>query len=192
MKIFLVALTAVGILAIAGSGSALAQGKAQGVRSKAIPARIAILNVNLLMRHSKAGKSIRKQLDARRKALRKEAGKEEKKMRAARNELRLQRSLLSPEAMREREKKFKDKLGQIQRKFNTRKRNLEKSLAAARKELDQNLKTVLDGVVAEMGIDLILNRRHTIFTRKEFEITAIVRKRLDARIKKVTLKKPGK
>ncbi len=192
MKKFLVALAAVGILAITDPGTALAQGKAQGPHSKAIPARIAVFNVSVIIRRSKAGKSILRQLDARRKAARKEAGKEEKKLRAARNELRLQRSLLSPEAMRAREKKYKDRVVQIQRKFNARKRDLEKSLAAARKVLDANLKEVLDSVVAEMGIDVILDGRQTIFFRREFEITAIVMKRLDARLKKVTLKKPGK
>ena len=192
MKIFLLVSTVLGILAISGSGPALAQGKNQGARVKIVPARVAVLNINIIMQRSKAGKSIRNQLDAKRKALRNEAGKEEKKLRVARNELRLQRSLLSPEAMREREKKFKDRLTQIQRKFNIRKRNLEKSLAAARKELNENLKVVLDRVVGEMGIDLILDRRQTIFTRDEFEITSIVMNRLDRRITKINLKKPGK
>ncbi len=192
MRIFLLLSTVLGILAISGSGPGLAQGKNPGARVKMVPARVAVLNINIIMRRSKAGKSIQNQLDTKRKALRKEAGKEEKKLRVARNELRLQRSLLSPEAMREREKKFKDRLTQIQRKFNIRKRNLEKSLAAARKELNENLKVVLDRVVGQMGIDIILDRRQTIFTRDEFEITAIVMKRLDKRLTKITLPKPEK
>jgi Skp family chaperone for outer membrane proteins len=193
MKIISVSVLALAMLAFTIPGPAAAQSKGKkAARSKAVPAKVAILDIERIKRKSLAGKSIRKQVDVKRKALLKEAGREQKKLRAAENELRMQRSLLSPEALRDREKKFKDRIIRFQRAINARKKNLEKSLFAAQRVLDKNLKVVLERIVKEMKIDLILGAREVLYVRQSFDITIITMKRLDARLKKVTLRKPKK
>lgn len=153
--------------------------------------RIAVLDLDKVRNEAAAGQSIRKQFDAYRKALQKEAEEEQKKLRAARDKLRMQQSLLAPEAMREQERKFKAQLAETQRRFEGRKQALEKSYAEALKVFDENLKSVLEGLIKEMKLDLIVNKRMAaVYTDPNLEITDETLKRLDARIKKVTVKKP--
>jgi Skp family chaperone for outer membrane proteins len=155
--------------------------------------KIAVLDLLAIRLRSEAGKSISKQLGAFRKALQKDAEGEQQKLRTAQNELRLQRSLLSPEAMQARERRFRDDVAATQRSFQARKNALEKSRADANKIFEDHLTEVLKIFRKERKIDVIFKKRPAIiYAETPVDITEDVLKRLDARIKHIPVKKPGK
>ena len=176
------------LLVALASSTAEAQGRAGGADLNGI----AVVDLERIKTQSLAGKSIKQQIDAQRKVFLKEASEEEKKIRAARNQLGMQRSLLSPEAMRDREKKYKERVLQVQRKINQQKRELDKALIQASRELNKNLWAVVERIVKERKLKLILRQRQLFFSSPSLDITPVVIKRLDARVKKIVLKKPGK
>jgi Skp family chaperone for outer membrane proteins len=165
----------------------LSRGEAQAAQ------KIAVLDLRVIWRNSLAGKSIADQLNVYRKAFQKKADAQTKKLKTSENELRLQRSLLSPEAMKARERKFKDEVAAVQRQLQARRKALDKSRAEAFKIFEKNFTEVLKKLRAEKKIDIIIKKRPSIiYMEPSVNITGEVLKRLDVRIKKITVKNPGK
>ena len=155
--------------------------------------KMAVLDLVAIRLHSLAGKSITGQFRAYRKAFQKDADAQQKRLQAARNELRLQRSLLSPEAMQIRERKFTDEVAAVQRRFQARKKSLDKSRAEALKVFEKNLKEVLKKLRADRKIDVIIKKRPSvIYADPSVDITGEVLKRMNARLKKIAVKTPEK
>ena len=155
--------------------------------------KIAVLDLGVIWRNSLAGKSITEQLTVYRKAFQKAAEAQQKRLKAAENELRLQRSLLSPEAMKARELKFKDEVAAVQRRLQARRKALDKSRVEALNILNKNFTEVLKKLRAEKKFDIIIkNRPSIIYAHPSVNITDEVLKRVNVRIKKITVKNPGK
>ena len=155
--------------------------------------KIAVLDLGAIRLHSLAGKSITGQLKSYRKAFQKDAEAQQKRLKASQNELRLQRSLLSPEAMQARQRKFKDEVAVVQRQFQARKKALNKSRVEALKVFEKNLTEVLKKLRADRKIDVIIKKRPSvIYANPSADITGEVLKRIDARLKKIAVKTPGK
>lgn len=163
-------------------------------RSEAQAAQnIAVLDLVAIRLRSLAGKSITGQLSAYRRAFQKEAERQQKRLKAAQNELRLQRSLLSPEAMQERQRKFNEEVAAVQRQFQARKKALNKSRVEALKIFEKILTEVLKKLRADRKIDVIIKKRPSIiFADPTVDITSEVLKRINARLKKIAVKTPGK
>lgn len=163
-------------------------------RSEAQAAQnIAVLDLVAIRLRSLAGKSITGQLSAYRKAFQKEAETQQKRLKAAQNELRLQRSLLSPEAMQARQRKFNEEVAAVQRQFQARKKALNKSRVEALKVFEKILTEVLKKLRADRKIDVIIKKRPSIiFADPTVDITSEVLKRINARLKKIAVKTPGK
>ncbi len=155
--------------------------------------KMAVLDLVAIERKSLAGKSITAQFRAYSKAFRKEADVQHKRLQAARNELRLQRSLLSPEAMQIRERKFRDEVAAVQRRFQARQKALAKSRVEAFKLFKKNLAAVLKKLRAERKIDVILTIRPSVlYVDPRLNITGEVLKRMNARLKKIAVTTPEK
>jgi Skp family chaperone for outer membrane proteins len=156
-------------------------------------AKVAVLDSILVRVKSKAGQSISKQLTTFRKVLQKDAEAQQNKLRAARNELRLQRSLLSPEAMQARERKFEDDFKAAQRQFQEKKKALDQSRVDATRAFEEHLTEVLKALQKERKYDVILDKRPSvIFVAPEVNITQDVITRIDKRVQHISVKKPGK
>jgi len=186
MKFLVSLMVALGLLA----GTALVPSPAAAQGQGTV--KIAVLDTILVRVQSKAGKSINKQLTTYRKALQKDAEAQQNKLRAARNELRLQRSLLSPEAMQARERKFEDDFKAAQRRFQLQKKALDQSRLDASKAFDEHLTVVLKALQKERNYDLILDKRPSVvFVATDVNITKEVLDRLDKRVQHISVKKPG-
>jgi len=155
--------------------------------------KIAVLDLVAIQHRSLAGKSITEQLTVYRKAFQKDADAQHKRLKAAQSELRLQRSLLSPEAIQARERKFKDEVAAVQRRFQARKKALNKSRVEALKVFEENLTEVLKKLRADRKIDVIIKKRPSvIYVDASVNITGEVLKRINVRLKKIAVKNPGK
>ena len=103
------------------------------------PAVAAVIDYQRILRDAAAARSIREQIEARRKAYQEEISKEEQRLHEIDKEFAKQRSVLSPEDFAEKRREFEQDVAEVQRKVQERRRELDRLSAAALNEVKQAL-----------------------------------------------------
>jgi Skp family chaperone for outer membrane proteins len=186
-----VAIAAAGGIAI-HSHSAIAQtatqAPAQGAAATSkVPVVVGILDMQTILKQSKAGKSLDAVKAAKSKAMNAEMGKTEQTLRSNRQKLDQARSSMS-------QADYEAKRAEIDKQFDA----LRKTVIAKRKELVQihnagieQIFDVLDGVIRDIagkrGITLIINRSFVVMSEQSWDITKEALAGLDAKLPKVKL-----
>lgn len=186
-----VAITAAGGIAI-HSHSAVAQtatqAPAQGAAAVSkVPVVVGILDMQTILKQSKAGKSLDAVKAAKSKTMNAEMGKTEQTLRSNRQKLDQARSSMS-------QADYEAKRAEIDKQFDA----LRKTVIAKRKELVQihnagieQIFNVLDGVIRDIagkrGITLIINRSFVVMSEQSWDITKEALAGLDAKLPKVKL-----
>jgi outer membrane protein len=153
---------------------------------------VAVMDVQRLLHESSAGKSVQKQLEAQRNTYSQELTKQEKDLRAAEQELNRQRTLISPEAFNGRRRQFEQKVGNLQREAQNRKREFDKMQGAAIRTMEASITEIVQVIASERKLSLILPKNATILHVPELEITEEVMKRLNAKLPSVKVQPPAK
>lgn len=165
---------------------AVPQANAQS-KFKAPAPKIAVADIQTIMREAVSAKSAREQMDA---IARKEQAQflaEEKKLRARDLELVQQRALLTPEVFAQRQRALQSDVGRLQ----NRTRNL-------RLALDQGFKRTMDQInlvlfdelrklSTEFDLNLILPRSQIVIAVDGFDITKPALERLNKRLPSIVL-----
>lgn len=146
---------------------------------------VAVIDVQRLQREAAASKSVKAQIEKQYAVHQQEITKQENEVRSAEQELTRQRTLISPEAFAERRRQFEQKVANLQRDVQNRKREMDKSQLAAQRIIEQALAGVVEQIVTERKLTLVLRRDQTVFAAPEFEITDEVLKRLNAKLPSV-------
>ena len=155
-------------------------------------AKIAVIDINLIIRDALAFNSIREQIGKFRKVFQAEIQKEEEALRNANQELARQKSLLSAEAFTEKRRDFEKRVAGVQRLVQERKQNLDRSQGAAMGEIQKRLNEIVTAFALEQDISLILRKDQTILAAKELRATKIVLDRLNAAMPTVKVVAPAK
>lgn len=176
-------------LALAVVALAIAVGvRPASAQSGDIPeVRIGVVDVQRIMRESKAGKSLQEQLGTVSRGYREDIGRKEKELSDAREELKRQRALLSADAFARKREEFEARVAEVQRSTQERKRQLERANARAQAEIDKAFLTILGGIAQERGLTMVVPRRTLILVDDRMDITAEVIKRLDEQVPQVKL-----
>jgi outer membrane protein len=94
-----------------------------GAAAQKLPATVAaVIDYQRILRDAAAARSIREQIETRRKAYQEEISKEEQRLHAADKEFAKQRSVLSPEAFAEKRRDFEQDVAEVQRMVQERRR----------------------------------------------------------------------
>lgn len=152
-----------------------------------VPVVVGILDMQTILKQSKAGKSLDAIKAAKSKAMNAEMGKTEQTLRSNRQKLDQARSSMS-------QADYEAKRTEIDKQFDA----LRKTVIAKRKELVQihnagieQIFNVLDGVIrdiaAKRGITLIINRSFVVMSEQTWDITKEALTGLDAKLPKVKL-----
>lgn len=194
MRTLIIALAvaiAAGGIAIHGHPAAAqtaTQAPAQGAAAPSkVPVVVGILDMQTILKQSKAGKSLDAIKAAKSKAMNAEMGKTEQTLRSNRQKLDQARSSMS-------QADYEAKRAEIDKQFDA----LRKTVIAKRKELVQihnagieQIFNVLDGVIrdiaAKRGITLIINRSFVVMSEQSWDITKEALTGLDAKLPKVKL-----
>lgn len=185
MKKILSLLALMGLLFMAPVHGAFAQETASGIK-------IAVIDINIILRNAAAFKSIRQQIGAYRDKFQAEIQKEEETLRNANQELARQRTLLSADAFADKRREFEAKVVTVQRLVQQRKQNLDKSQAKAMGQIQEVLNVIVTEISKEQNISLILRQDQTILANSALQITKAVLARLDAKMPSVTVADPSK
>ncbi|MFB3134470.1 MAG: OmpH family outer membrane protein [Rhodospirillales bacterium] len=152
---------------------------------------MAVIDTAVIRVNSKAFKDIRAQITKYHKAIRADIQKEEEELRGANEELARKRAILAPETFAEERRQFEERLVQVQRTIQKRKKDLERVAAEAVKKVEAVLNKIITDVAKEQSLGLILRKNQTVLVAKELDITPYVLKRLDTALPALKVSDPG-
>ena len=171
--------TALGALALAMFGLVASQ-SVTAAQGKKLPApSIAVIDMNQVLRESKVGQDINRQLEPYARGLQDEVNKGQEQFRREEEELRRQQGVLAPDAFAQKSKQFQDRWNEVNRQIQGRKQGFERSQNAASLEVRKQLRVVVDGLMRELGVNLVLEKATVIHSLESLEITRQVVQRLD-------------
>ncbi|MGQ0674934.1 MAG: OmpH family outer membrane protein [Rhodospirillales bacterium] len=150
---------------------------------------VAVVDIDRIRESSNASKSVRDQLEKHRGAFQDEISKQENELRNAEQELNKQRTVLSPEAFNQRRLQFEQRVSEVQRQVQARRRQLESAMATSMTEVNRAVVDAVQEVATAHGANLVLPKSQIILVDKAMEVTeevlVMVNKKLPA--VKVTL-----
>jgi outer membrane protein len=151
-----------------------------------LPATVAaVIDYQRILQEATSARSIREQIESRRKSYQEEIGQEEQRLRAADQAFAKQRSLLTPEALAEKRREFEKEVVEVQRMVQERRRKLDKASALALNEVKQSLIQIVTGIAEERGFNLVLPSSEVLFFARSIDLTEEVLAQLDARLPNV-------
>src|SRR5918994_1267822 len=160
----------------------------QDAAAQKLPTTIAaVIDYQRILRDAAAARSIREQIEARRKTYQEEISKEEQRLHEADKEFAKQRSVLSPEAFAERRREFEQDVTEVQRKVQERRRELDRMSAAALNQVKEALIEIVTSIAEERGFNLVLPSSEVLFFSRSLDLTEEVLAKLDARLPQVQL-----
>ena len=152
---------------------------------------MAVIDTAVIRVNSKAFKDIRAQITEYHKAIRADIQKEEEALRGANEELARKRAILAPETFAEERRQFEERLLQVQRTVQKRKKGLERVGFEALKKVEAVLNKIITEVAKEQSLGLILRKNQTVLVANELDITPHVLKRLDTALPSLKVSDPG-
>lgn len=151
------------------------------------PTTVAVVDVQKLMKDSKAGMDIQQQLETHKTKFLTEIGKQEQKLRDDEKALSGKRSSMAPEEFAKEAKKFEGELTESRRMAQERKKALEDAASKSMGKLRDEILKIVQQIADERKFSLVINRQNVIISGKDMDITEETLARLDKAISKVAL-----
>lgn len=143
---------------------------------------IAVVDLQYLVSNSKAGTSIRNQLDKQRDTYRVQIEKQENDLRKAEKELADQQGKLSKEEFEKKRKTFQDQVIAAQRAVQERRMSFDKAYASAMEKLREHIVKIVADMAGKKHISLVLNRQEVVLVDAKMDVTEEVLKALNAKV----------
>ena len=150
-------------------------------------AMIGIVDVEKILRDSKASQSIRPTINEMRKDFQKQVSEHEQKLRRAEQELNRQRAILAPEAFAKKRRTFSEQARKAQTRVQERRRDLDKAFNDTKNKILQNLIIVAQELSTEKKLNVLLEKRKVFISAKKLDLTSDIIKRLNKRLPKVSI-----
>jgi len=151
------------------------------------PTVVAVVDLQHLMRESKAGKTIETQMEGLRQTFTDSIALQESELRQEEKDLQEQAALLAPDVLTERRRQFEEKVVNLQRDVRTQQQGLEQTYAGGVSQVRQVIIDILTKMVEERGIDLVMPQTAVLVGTRTLDITDDVLSRLDQQLPSVTL-----
>jgi Skp family chaperone for outer membrane proteins len=132
---------------------------------------VGVLSVPDVMRASGAFQQADKEFLARRQKLNEDAQKEQVTLRDLGQQLANERSKLTPEQIRAREKDLQDRITESRRTFGERNRIIQEASQYVMAQIDRAVELVTQQVAISHGINIVLNRAQILGTTNDFDLT---------------------
>lgn len=151
-----------------------------------LPATVAaVVDYQRVLQEAAASKSIAEQMDVRRKAYHEEISKQEQRLYEAERELTKQRSVLSEEAVSEKQKELEAEVQAVRELTNKRRQQLEQISAEAVSKVERAMFEVLTSIAEERGLNVVLPTSQVLFFSRQIDLTDEVLAQLDAVLSEV-------
>ncbi len=176
MKKIIVLLLAVFLL------SPVMAGATEPSTSSEKPLKIAVVDLQAVLKDSKAGKNIQDQLDKMRKSFQDEFTKQEEKLRGQDQELSKQRASISADEFTKKRREFEKSVATAQRSAQDKRKQLESAMGKATQELQGKIFQIVGKIAEDKGVTLVLTRSQVFLAQRTADITKDVIANLDAQV----------
>jgi outer membrane protein len=188
---------AAGAFAIAASlfaGSAMAQPKPAAPGAGTPVPKILVVNRDLILRLSKVGQDIVRQVNGYTVAAEKEFKGQGDQLRKDGEALQQQLAILAPDVKAKKIADFQNRERSLQAKVEARQQQIQGGVIQARQQMEVALGPILQGIMAERGANLLLDRGAIVMGTGDFDVTRLAVQRLDQKMStvKVNLVTPPK
>jgi Skp family chaperone for outer membrane proteins len=150
-----------------------------------------VLDVPQVLRASTAYQEVEKAFAGRRQKLNEDAQAEQASWRDLQQQLANQRSGLSAEQIRAKEKDLQDRITDAQRRFRDRNRIIQEAGQYSLAQIDRALNQVVQQVALGRGMNLVLHRAQVALNMPEFDISDQVASQLNKMLPSVVIPPDG-
>jgi Skp family chaperone for outer membrane proteins len=178
-------IVAAALLLPVAADPALAQQSAQGVE---LP--IAVVDVQGVLRNSDPAKEIQSRINERRQAYQRQVTEEEKALRSSEQDLQQERSTLEPDVYQQRLRSFRNRVADVQKSVQERRRALDQAFTMAMNQVRDELVSVIAEIADERGAKVVLFKDHIVIAEKSLDISDEALRRLNERLPSVPVELP--
>lgn len=146
---------------------------------------VAVVDVVILLRDSKAAKSIELQIQEKRKSFKNEISAQEKELRKLEEELIEQKDKIKPEKFTEKRKVFEKKLRELQANTQKKRFALDKSAGKAITQLQTEITNIVGQIAKDNDYKIVITRDQVVVVTSDIDITDEVMVALDKKISKI-------
>ena len=175
--------------AIVGAAVGLMAAPQSFAAEQAPPLKIAVVDVQFIMRDSKAAKTVHAEVEKQRNAYQNDLAQQENALRAADGQLNSERATLSKEAYQKKRQELDQQAAQLRKNVQTRKDELEKLFSNGIGQIRDALVQVVAEIAQAKGVTLVLYKSQVLLAANTYDITAETLKKLDAKLPSVKLTK---
>ena len=155
---------------------------------------VAIVDFQQVTRESKAGASIRRQVNEQHAIYQEEIKRLQDELKTERKYLQGIQTEQSPEDFKRRSEGYRRKAENLQKLLKERKRQLDQMYVNGMREIESELARILEAIANERKIDIILNTTRgqgvVIFAKPQTLISEEAKTRLDKRVPNISLPVP--
>lgn len=150
------------------------------------PINVMVVDVQTLMRKSKAAAMVRQQLEQKRAEYAKEMSKQDEALRHESENLQRQASSLSPEALNQKKREFQQKLSEFDKNVQSKRQALERSDAEASEKIQTVIRDIITEMATEKSVNLVFQSTQLVMFSPGFDVTDGVLQKLDERLPSLT------
>lgn len=155
------------------------------------PTKMAVVDVQEIMKQSKAASKLRDQLEAQKNTLQKDLSKEEDGLRDQEKELADKRGVLAADAFEQKRRDFQDKVAAFQKKVQERSRDLDQKFASGSSQIRKTMLEAVADVADKNGYNMVFSRADLLIFDKTLDVTDQVLKIVDQKLPEVKPEAPA-
>ncbi len=155
------------------------------------PTKMAVVDVQEIMKQSKAASKLRDQLEAQKNTLQKDLSKEEDGLRDQEKELADKRSVMAADAFEQKRRDFQDKVAAFQKKVQERSRELDQKFASGSSQIRKTMLEAVADVADKNSYTMVFSRADLLIFDKTLDVTDQVLKIVDQKLPEVKPEAPA-
>lgn len=149
--------------------------------------KIAIVNIQKIMRDSSAATSVRDQLKSKQSSFQTELDNKEKELQKEDQELVKQRANLAEDAFNQKVNSFRQKANQARQEIQTKRTQLDKGFSGALTQIQNTTIGIITEIAKEKNIDLVITGSTVLYASQEMDITDEVLARLNKKVPSISV-----
>jgi len=146
------------------------------------PLNVMVVDIQTLLRKSKAAGMVRQQLEQKRAEYAKEVSTQNEALRHDSEALQQQASSLSPDALNQKKQEFQQKRSEFDKNVQSKRQALERSEAEASEKIQTVIRDIVTEMATEKNVNLVFQSTQLVILRPSFNVTDTVLQKLDERL----------
>jgi Skp family chaperone for outer membrane proteins len=155
------------------------------VGAESLIPKIAVVDLQMLVAESNAGKSIRAQISKQRDAYRVQIEKQEAELVTLDKKLAIDQAKMTKEEFTKKRKEFQDKIVAAQRSVQQRRVAFDKAYSKAMETLREHIVKIVADISTKQKITLVLNRQDVVLVDSKLDLSKEVLVALNAKVSSI-------